>query len=62
MKTFDKEIKFVVGTKVIVCDDLQTTIEKVEWVELFEEYRYWFKDIDGKLWNETEIAIKKIMK
>jgi hypothetical protein len=54
------QIKYPKGTKVKVCNDLETTIEKVEWIELFNEYRYWFKDENGKLWNESEGAIEKI--
>ena len=56
----DKEIKYPKGTKVKVCNDLETTIEKVEWIELFDEYKYWFKDENGKLWNESEEAIEKM--
>ena len=56
----DKEMKYPKGTKVKVCDDLETTIEKVEWIELFDEYRYWFKDEKGQLWNETKDAIEKM--
>lgn len=56
----DKEIKYQKGTKVKVCNDLETTIEKVEWIELFDEYKYWFKDENGKLWNESEEVIEKM--
>ena len=56
----DKEMKFVKGDKVKVCNELETTIEKVEWIDLFGEYKYWFKDDNGKLWNESEGLIKKM--
>ena len=56
----NKEIKYPNGTKVKVCNDLETTIEKVEWVHLFDEYKYWFRDENGKLWNESENAIEKM--
>tara|TARA_R110002051_G_scaffold44822_1_gene90673 strand:+ start:1254 stop:1463 length:210 start_codon:yes stop_codon:yes gene_type:complete len=56
----NKEIKYPKGTKVKVCNDLETIIEKVEWIELFNEYKYWFKDENGKLWNESEEAIEKM--
>ena len=56
----DKQIKYPKGTKVKVCNDLETTIDKVEWIQLFDEYKYWFKDENGKLWNESEEAIEKM--
>ena len=56
----DKEIKYPIGTKVKVCNELVTTIEKVEWIELFDDYKYWFKDENGKLWNESEGSIVKM--
>ena len=56
----DKQIKYPKGTKVKVCDDLETIIEEVEWISLFGEYRYWFRDKNGALWNETENAIEKL--
>ena len=55
-----KEIKYPKGTKVKVFNDLETIIEKVEWIELFNEYKYWFKDENGRLWNESEEAIEKM--
>ena len=56
----NKEIKYPNGTKVKVCNDLETTIEMVEWVHLFDEYKYWFRDENGKLWNESEGSIEKM--
>ena len=53
-----KEPKYQVGTKVIVCQDLKTEIEKVEFSEKYQEYIYWFRDENGKLWNEAEYAIE----
>jgi hypothetical protein len=47
----DKVIRFVKGDRVKVCNELNTTIERYEYIELFEEYFYWFKDENGKLWN-----------
>ena len=54
-----KEIKYPKDTKVIVCNVLETIIEKVEWVERSNEYKYWFRDENGKLCNETKEAIEK---
>ena len=53
-----KKPKFKIGTKVIVCQDLKTEIEKVEFSEKYQEYIYWFRDENGKLWNEAEYAIE----
>ena len=49
--------KFKVGDKVKVCNDLVTVIEKIE-IDTGETL-YWFRDENGKLWNETEQAITK---
>ena len=49
--------KFKVGDKVKVCNDLVTVIEKIE-IDMGETL-YWFRDENGKLWNETEQAITK---
>ena len=57
-----KEPKFQVGTKVIVCQDLKTEIEKFEFSEKCQEYIYWFRDGKGKLWYELEHAIYKRFK
>ena len=58
---FNKQIKYPKGTKVKVCNILETVIEKVEWIDLFGgEYRYWFKDVDGKLLNDVEDYIEII--
>jgi hypothetical protein len=54
-----KEIQFPVGTKVIVCESLKTTIEKVRYNKRTGEYEYYFKDSQGHLWYESAIAIKK---
>ena len=59
MKNMSKEIKYPKDTKVIVCNVLETIIEKVELVERSNEYKYWFRDENGKLRNETKEAIEK---
>tara|TARA_R110000822_G_scaffold91619_2_gene211145 strand:+ start:405 stop:608 length:204 start_codon:yes stop_codon:yes gene_type:complete len=56
----EKEPKYQVGTKVIVCQDLKTEIEKIEFSEKYQEYIYWFRDEKGKLWNEAEYAISDL--
>ena len=53
-----KEPKYQIGNKVIVCQDLRTEIEKIEFSEKYQEYIYWFRDGNGKLWNEAEYAIE----
>ena len=53
----DKEKKFSVGDKVLVMGDLSTKIEKVEYSEATQEYKYWFKS-NGKLWYECGQAIE----
>jgi len=55
-------MKFKVGEKVKVREDLETTIEKIELDEKDNEYLYWFKDKSGKLWYDTEFSIKLILK
>jgi len=55
-------MKFKVGDKVKVREDLETTIEKIELDEKDNEYLYWFKDKSGKLWYDTEFSIKLILK
>ena len=57
-----KEPKYQVGTKVIVCQDLKTEIEKVEFSEKYQEYIYSFRDKVGRLWSEAEYAIENIRK
>jgi hypothetical protein len=54
-----KQIKYPKGTKVTVCNDLETIIEKVEWERLLNKYKYWFRDENGKLFDESEEAIEK---
>ena len=51
-------MEFKIGDKVKVCNDLETTIEKVEFSEKYGFNIYWFKDETGKLWNEAEYAIE----
>ena len=53
-----KEPKYQIDTKVIVCQNLRTEIEKVEFSEKYQEYIYWFRDENGKLCNEAEYAIE----
>lgn len=55
------EPKYQIGTKVIVCQDLKTEIEKIEFSEKYQEYIYWFRDEKGRLSNEAECAIEKII-
>ena len=50
--------KYQIGTKVIVCKDLKTEIEKVEFSEKYQQHIYWFRDEKGKLCNEAEYAIE----
>ena len=52
-------IDFPVGTKIIVADKLETVVDKVEWVDTFEEYFSYFKDEEGKTWTATFLEIKK---
>ena len=56
----DKVIRFVKGDRVKVCNEFNTTIESYEYIGLFEEYFYWFKDEDGKLWNVSEEDLEPI--
>lgn len=53
-------MKFKIGDKVKVCNDLKTEILKIEYSEKYKTNIYWFKDENGKLWNETEDAIELI--
>lgn len=55
-----KEPKYQIGTKVIIYQDLKTEIEKVEFSEKYQEFIYWFRDENGKLWYEAEYAIESI--
>ena len=55
-----QEIKYPKGTKVKVCNDLETIIEEVEWIELFSEYVYWFYDENRKRWNARDMDITLI--
>lgn len=55
-----EEARYKVGAKVIVCQDLKTKIEGIEFSEKYQEYIYWFRDENGKLCNESEHAIEKI--
>ena len=54
-----KKIIFPVGTNVIVCDSLETTIEKVRYNKFTKEYEYYFRDSRGQIWYEVASAIKK---
>lgn len=56
----NRQIKYPIGTKVKICDELKTRIEKVEWNEKSKEHLYWFKDAKGILWYEVETGIEKI--
>ena len=47
--------EIAVGSKVIVCGELETTITKIEGDE------YYFLDSDGKEWKETTDAIELIV-
>ena len=58
----NKEIKYPKGTKVKVCNDLETTVESIEYSDKYKTNIYWFKDENGKLWNESEEAIEKMVK
>jgi len=55
-------MKFKIGDKVRVREDLETTIEKIELDEKDNKYLYWFKDKSGKLWYDTEFSIELILK
>ena len=51
-------MKLKVGDKVLVCNSLRTTIESIS--EINSRKVYWFMDKTGKLYYETESAIKII--
>ena len=53
-----KEPKYQIGQSVIVCQTLKTKIEKVVFHEKQQEYIYFFRDEEGKLWEEVEYAIE----
>lgn len=53
-----EDIKFKTGDRIIVCNKLETVVIRVQYVKLFEEYRYWFKDELGIEYNEVEGSIK----
>ena len=59
-KMNEKEPKYQVGTKVIVCQYLKTEIEKIEFSEKYQEYIYSFRDEKGELKIEMEYAIESI--
>jgi hypothetical protein len=56
----DNHIKYPIGTKVKICNDLETTIEKVEMFLGSNEYKYWFRDEDNHLKFDFENAIEKM--
>jgi len=47
-----------IGSKVKVCDELETTIEDIKFRD--GVMIYYFRDEKGKLWGETETAIELI--
>ena len=57
----EKEPKYQVGTKVIVCQYLKTEIEKIEFSEKYQEYIYSFRDEKGELKIEMEYALEDII-
>lgn len=53
-----QEPKYKIGDKVIVCGELKTTIEKLQFSEKYQCYIYWFKNEDKTLDLEMESAIE----
>ena len=53
-----KEPKYQKNTKITVCQDLKTQIDDIEYSEEYQEYIYWFKDENGKLWHAAECDVE----